>query len=90
MDCAWGYVIDVPDGDTFKIDITSQKRGNEYHYEDLERVRLRDRNAPEISAPGGIAAQRRLASQIAGRRVRIDIYGRDKYGRLVAEVDPNP
>ena len=90
MDQAWGTVLDVYDGDTFHLDISSVRKGNTHPYKDVERVRLRSVHAPELHDPGGRAARDRLRRQIAGRRVRIDVYARDTYGRLLAEVDPNP
>ncbi len=90
MDQAWGFVLEVLDGDTFTLDISSVRKDNAYTYNDVERVRLRSGSAPELNDPGGHAAREKLRQEIGGRRVRIDIYGRDIYRRLLAEVDPNP
>lgn len=90
MDQAWGFVLDVYDGDTFTLDISSVREGNAYDYGDIERVRLRSASASELNDPGGREARDRLRRQIAGRRVRIDIYSQDVYGRVLADVDPNP
>ncbi|MFM2162833.1 MAG: hypothetical protein RLZZ383_2345 [Pseudomonadota bacterium] len=90
MDQAWGFVLDVHDGDTFTLDISSVRKDNAYVYNDIERVRLRSVTAPELHEPGGPAARDKLRREIGGRRVRVDIYGRDTYRRLLADVDPNP
>lgn len=90
MDKAWGFVLDVTDGDTFTLDVDSVSRNNDYDYNDVERVRVRGLNAPEIGERGSARATSRLRSSLVGRRVGIDIHARDKYGRLVADVDVNP
>lgn len=90
MDQVWGYVLDVHDGDTFTIDISSARSGNAFEYADVERVRLRSVSAPELHDPGGRAARDRLRRQICGKRVRVDIHCRGPYKRLIAEVDANP
>lgn len=89
MDRAWGFVLNVPDGDTFEIDIDSVSRQNTYSYNDVERVRLRGVHAPELSEPGGLAARDRLRRELLGRRVRVDIFARDVYGRPVVDVTTN-
>lgn len=86
MDKAWGFVLDVTDGDTFTLDVDSVSRNNDYDYNDVERVRVRGLNAPEIGERGSARATSRLRSSLVG----IDIHARDKYGRLVADVDVNP
>lgn len=90
MDKAWGYVLDVTDGDTFTLDVDSVSRSNSYAYNDVERVRVRGINAPEIGQPGGRRASSHLRSSLVGRRVGIAIHARDTFGRLVADVDLNP
>lgn len=90
MDKAWGYVMNAVDGDTLTLDVDSVSRDNKYAYGDVERVRLRGKNAPEVGDRGGARATGRLRASLVGRRVRVDIHARDKFGRLVADVDPNP
>jgi endonuclease YncB( thermonuclease family) len=90
MDKAWGYVLNAVDGDTFTLDVDSVSRDNKYDYSDVERVRVRGVDAPEVGERGGAMATSRLRASLVGRRVRIDIHARDKFGRLVADVDPNP
>lgn len=86
MDQAWGIVERTIDGDTLCIRITSVRRSNAYPYGAVERVRLRSINAPEMGTRAGQAARRWLAHRWSKRRVRLDIYARDVYGRLLAEI----
>lgn len=89
MDRAWGFVLNVYDGDTFEIDIDSVSRHNTHTYRDVERVRLRSVSAPELSESGGVAARERLRRRLLGRRVRVDIHARDAYGRPLVDVTTN-
>ena len=89
MDQAWGFGLDVHDGDTFTLDISSVRKDNAHTYDHVERVRLRSVSAPELRDPGGAAAREKLRREIGGRRIRVDIYGRAFFWRLLAEVDPN-
>lgn len=90
MDQAWGYVNEVLDGDTFVMLITSVSRHNEFELARVEHVRLRRKNAPELTARSGRAARERLRRLVAGRRVRIDIFARDIYGRPLANLSTSP
>lgn len=90
MDRAWGYVIKVLDGDTFVMQVTSVSKRNAFDVGEVERVRIRRRRAPELDERGGIAARERLRRQVEGRRVRIDVFARDVYGRAVANLSTNP
>ncbi len=83
MDTIEGLVINVLDGDTFDLDVDRVGRSNGYEYNDVERVRLAGVNAPELAEPGGRAAHTRLRTAIQGRRVRVDVRARDRYGRIV-------
>lgn len=64
-------VLSVIDGDTFETN---------------KRIRLADVEAPEINAPGGLAAKRYLERLVGGRTVLYDAKARDVYGRVVAQV----
>ena len=89
MDQVWGYSMNVHDGDTFEMEITSQARANEYPYKQRERVRLAEINAPELQDRAGGAAADQLEQALSGRRLRIEIHTRDIYGRLIADVHIN-
>ena len=51
-----------------------------------QKVRLVNVNAAELGRPGGIDAKRRLQALVHGRGVVLKHYGKDRYGRLLAEV----
>lgn len=57
-----------------------------YDYNDVERIRLADFDAPELPDGAGQRSKRELQSTIAGRSLEIHIKGRDRYGRLVADI----
>jgi len=86
MDRVFGYAQRVIDGDTFELDIDSVSRGNKYSYKDVERVRIRGIDAPELNTNAGQAAKARLQKQFQGQRVEVDVSARDVYGRLVGDV----
>ena len=71
MNLAEGKVERVIDGDTLWI-----------------RFRVRTRkNAPELTQPGGVEAQRSLAARLPrGSTITAEIVFVDSYGRLVAKV----
>ena len=88
MDMAWGYAQRVIDGDTFDFDVDSVSRENQHDYGDVERVRVRGIDAAELDEPGGRAAAARLRRRIAGRRIGVRVHARDRYGRLIGEIEP--
>ena len=67
-----GVVTRVVDGDTLYVSGLPV------------RVRLADIDAPELGTAGGEAAKAALAGLAEGRRICLDIGGRDRYGRYVA------
>ena len=69
-------VTRVIDGDTF---IVQGPEGRDC-------VRLRRVNAPELDEPGGPEAREALEKRLLGKRIRLTIYARDRYGRAVAEI----
>jgi endonuclease YncB( thermonuclease family) len=86
MDKIRGTVLRVIDGDTFDLDVSSTHTDNAYPYNDIERVRLRGIDAPELAARGGAAALSRLRAKLQGRLVQVDIHARDKFHRIVGDV----
>ena len=54
-----------------------------------QRVRLTNVYAAELNEPGGRAAKRRLQMLIASGEVALRPFGRDRYGRTLAEVYVN-
>lgn len=51
-----------------------------------QKVRLNNVYAPELNEAGGSAAKRRLHALVRGGQVTLRPFGRDRYGRLLAEV----
>jgi len=51
-----------------------------------QKVRLVNVNAAELNRPGGAEAKRRLQALVRGRSVTLRRYGKDRYGRLLAEA----
>lgn len=86
MDRVFGFALRVIDGDTFELDVDSVSRGNQYDYNDVEKVRIRGIDAPELNTNAGQAAKARLQHEIQGQRVEVDVSARDKYGRLIGDV----
>lgn len=72
-----GRMVKVADGDTFTL-LTEGK--NQF------RIRLNGIDAPEKGQDFYRVAKDRLSQLLAGRTVRIKSSGKDKYGRLIADV----
>jgi micrococcal nuclease len=51
-----------------------------------QKVRLVNVDAAEMGRPGGAQAKRRLQGLVRGRAVTLKPYGKDRYGRLLAEA----
>ena len=51
-----------------------------------QKVRLTNVYAAELNQAGGGAAKRRLQALVTGREIFLKPYGRDRYGRLLAEA----
>lgn len=82
----WGTVVDVTDGDTLTLQVTSRSQHNEFDYRDVERIRFRDQDAPELNTDAGLRARGKLQRKLMGQRVRCVVHARDCYGRLVCEI----
>ncbi|XP_074576597.1 putative staphylococcal-like nuclease CAN1 [Curcuma longa] len=50
------------------------------------RIRLRGIDAPESSMPFGKEAKEELAKLVQGKRLKVYVYGDDRYGRCVGDV----
>jgi len=85
-DTIWGEVIDVIDGDTFDLNVTHVDDDNEYEYNDIERIRIADIDAPELNGESGDRALEELEDVILDESIRCDIHARDRYGRLICDV----
>lgn len=81
-----GPVINIVDGDTFDMRVTRVGKSNKYKYNDIERIRIADINEPELRFPAGKRSKEILERKLRGKEVRCYVQGRDKYGRIVANV----
>ena len=70
-------VVGVTDGDTVKVLTNSQ---------DLIKVRLAEIDTPERRQPWFNRAKQALAGKIFGKTVRIEVIGRDRYGRSIGKI----
>ena len=87
-DVIQGPVIDVIDGDTFEIEVAKVGKDNEYEYNEVERIRIADIDAPELNTGAGKRSKAALQRKLKGKEVRCDVQARDKYGRIIAKVKP--
>lgn len=72
-----GRVVKVTDGDTVTVLVEGNRQ---------ERVRLLDIDAPEKGQAYGEKARSFLAEMVAGKTVRVEFKGRDRYGRVLGTV----
>ncbi len=79
-DAQSGRVTHVYDGDTVSL-----RLGGVDH-----RVRLQGIDAPEYDQPYGQAAEDHLRSLVQGKSVRLDMTGKDRYGRLLGKLWVQP
>ena len=75
-----GKVIGVVDGDTIDV-LTDDK--------ETIRIRLNGIDTPERGQPFGSNAKRFVSDAIAGKMVRIETHGGDKYGRTIGDIFHN-
>ena len=81
-----GIVTNVVDGDTFDLSVAYQAIGNEHEYDDEERIRIANIDAPELPSEPGKRAKKDLEDAILNRSVQCEVQARDAYGRLVSKV----
>ena len=74
-----GVVVRVSDGDTLWVAPDGARRKP-------VKVRLAGIDAPERCQAGGEAARGALAAHVLQRRVELQVYARDEFGRLVARI----
>lgn len=73
----WHGAVDyVHDGDTAHVIIDGER----------ERVRLASIDAPELDQPYGGLSRDTLNDLIGGRDVRLEVSGRDSWGRPIADI----
>ena len=71
-----GPVVSVLDGDTIEV----------LHNKRPERIRLSGIDCPENGQAYGKKAKQAAASLVFGKEVTLQTYGKDKYGRTIADV----
>ena len=73
-----GRVIRIADGDTLTVLTNSQSQ---------VKVRLASIDAPERGQPFGERSKQNLARLVAGKAVEIRWHKRDRYGRVVGQIE---
>ena len=86
FDTVRGPVTSIVDGDTFDMKVTQFGNHNKYEYNDNERVRIADIDAPELNEPGGKRSKEALAKKLNGKEVLCRVKSRDTYKRIVSDV----
>ena len=76
-----GKVVAVTDGDTIRL-LDAENRQH--------KIRLAGIDAPEKAQPYGAASRAHLARLVAGKQVRVDSFGKDRYGRILGKVWVQP
>ncbi|HIJ85239.1 MAG TPA: thermonuclease family protein [Magnetococcales bacterium] len=71
-----GRVVFVQDGDSLKIKIKDT----------IEIVRLKGIDAPEKGQPFAEDAAQFVRKRVQGKKVTLEVFGRDRYNRVLAEV----
>uniref|UniRef100_A0A0D3EJZ8 TNase-like domain-containing protein n=1 Tax=Oryza barthii TaxID=65489 RepID=A0A0D3EJZ8_9ORYZ len=74
--------------ETFQCRQVTDSRGGQVLMKKY-RIRLRGIDAPETSMPYGREAKEELTMLVQGKRLKISVYGNDRYSRLVGDVDCN-
>lgn len=82
----WGEAIWVIDGDTFEMEVSHIDRESEYEYNRIERIRIEGLDAPELDEPDGLRSRKALTRRVRGEHLRIDIFARDRYRRLIGNM----
>jgi endonuclease YncB( thermonuclease family) len=71
-----GLVVSVLDGDTIEV----------LHNTRAERIRLNGIDCPEKGLAYGKRAKQAASELVFGKEVTLQTYGKDKYGRTIADV----
>src|SRR5574340_557789 len=71
-----GSVVSVLDGDTIEV----------LHNTRAERIRLNGIDCPEKGQAYGKKAKQATSALVFGKEVRLQTFGKDKYGRTIADV----
>lgn len=87
VDIIHGLVMNVIDGDTFVMHVKRIGTNNKESYGEIERIRIAGIDTPELGSSAGQAAKSALERKLNGKEVKCYIQARDKYGRIVAEIE---
>jgi len=82
-----GPVINIVDGDTFDMRVTHVGKNNRYPYNNEERIRIANIDAPELMTPSGIRSKQILIKKLLYKEVCCYVQARDTFGRIVADVE---
>jgi len=74
-------LIKIVDGDTFRLNIDM---GNHIHWE--ENFRLYGIDTPELSTEEGKKVKKLAIELFKNKKVEVETYAPDKYGRWLAEI----
>lgn len=75
-------LVRVVDGDTVRVDVEIAPG----LWVSDRRCRFLDVDAPELSSEAGRKAGARLAGFLAGKKLRLEAYGQDRYGRWLVRI----
>ena len=81
-----GPVIRVIDGDTFEMQVTREE-SNEYDYNQYERIRIADIDAPELGTLEGLYAKQDIEDALLNTIVRCTVKTRGPHRRIIASVE---
>ena len=82
-----GPVVNIVDGDTFDMKVTHVGKNNRYSYNNEERIRIANIDAPELTTHSGVRSKQLLINKLLGREVHCYAQARDTFGRIVADVE---
>ncbi len=66
--------------------MTHTGKENKEKYNNNERIRIAEIDAPELNTPAGRRSKEQLEEKLSGKEVRCYIQARDTYSRIVAKV----
>ena len=75
-------LVRVVDGDTLRADLDL---GAEVTLKG-QALRVLGIDAPELREPGGRAAKEAVEKFLSGKKLKVELHGKEKYGRWLADV----
>lgn len=86
QDVISGIVDTIIDADTFILNVTGTRYGNQNKYVKWERIRIASFEADEADIVVGVRDKIKLERAILGKEVICTVQTRDTFGRIVADV----